>query len=93
MVYLDDFYLSLGIFNRRQTDDFFLFFYIIFPRRLALAFHADCLQRRQFARNVKPIFWIKYAKIFQIVVCRNFYPVCQAIADDNILNLPVGDEK
>ena len=65
-------YHSLGIFSRRQTDDIFL----IFPRKQDLTFHANCLLRRQFAWNVKSCFLGKIRKIFQNVVCWNFYPEC-----------------
>ena len=62
-------YYSLGKFSRWQTDDFFL----SFPRKQNLTFHANCLQWRQFAWNVKTCF---LGKIFLYVVCRKFYPAC-----------------
>ena len=65
-------YHSLGIFSRRQIDDIFL----IFPRKQDLTFHANCLLRRQFAWNVKSCFLGKIRKIFQNVVCWNFYLEC-----------------
>ena len=54
------------------------------PRKQDFTFHANCLQRRQFAWNVKIcevevsvlIFWKKIRKIFQNVVCWKFYPEC-----------------
>ena len=45
-------YHSLGKFSRRQIHDSFF----IFPREQDLIFHANCLQWRQFAWNVKTCF-------------------------------------
>ena len=61
-------YYSLGIFSRRQIDDIFL----IFPRKQELTFHANC----QFVWNVISCFLRKIRKIFQNVICWNFYPEC-----------------
>ena len=63
-------YHSLGWFSRWQIDEIFLFF----PRKQDLTFYANCLHWRQFACNVKSCFLGKI-KIFQIVICWNFYPV------------------
>ena len=38
-----NFYHFLGLFNRRQIDDSFL----IFPRKRALTFHANCLKKEE----------------------------------------------
>ena len=48
----------MGKFSRRQIDDIFL----IFPRKQALIFHANCLLRRQFACNIKAYFLGKIRK-------------------------------
>ena len=66
---LVDLYHSLGKFSRRQID-------YIFPRKQALTFHANRLLRRQTAWNVEVFFWKKRRKLFQNVVCWNFYPEC-----------------
>ena len=39
----------------------------------------DIFLRRQFAWSVKPYFLGKIRKIFQNVVCWNFYPACKAL--------------
>ena len=54
-------YHSLGKFNRWQIDH-------IFPRKYALIFHANCLLKSQSLFSEK-----KIRKIFQNVVCWNFY--------------------
>ena len=51
-------------------------FFLIFPIKQDLTFHANCLQWRQFAWNVKSCFLGKIRKIFQYVVCWKFYPEC-----------------
>ena len=53
----------LGLFSRQQIDDIFL----IFPRKQVLTFHANWLQWRQFARNVKTFFYGKNKR--SISVC------------------------
>ena len=63
---LQNLYHSTGKFRRQLTGDIFL----IFPRKYALKFHANCL--RQFAWNVKAYFLEKIRKIFQYVICWNF---------------------
>ena len=49
---------SLGIFSRQQIYNIFL----IFSRKQALTFHANCLHEKQFAWNVKGHFWRKTKK-------------------------------
>ena len=61
---------TLVEFSRQQIDDIFP----IFPRKLALKFHANCLLRRQFARNVKAYFLGKIREIFGIVIHWIFLP-------------------
>ena len=58
-----------------SADNKLIFFYF-YPRKLDLAFHANCLQWRQFAWNVKSCFLRKNQKKKknQYVVCWNFYP-------------------
>ena len=74
--FLDTPYLALLAFIiRRQNDNIFL----IFPRKLNLTVHADCLCRRQFAWNVKVFFLGKIRKVFQNVVCWNYYPTCSGL--------------
>ena len=46
-------YHSLGLFRWCKLV---IFFFLIFPRKQDLTFHAYCLHCRQFARNVKPYF-------------------------------------
>ena len=41
--------------HQGPTDDI-----LNFPRKLALTYHANFLQQRQFAFTVKPIFGVKY---------------------------------
>ena len=52
-------YNSLGKFSRLHIDDIFL----IFPRKQAMTFHANCLPWRQFAWNVKTCFLDKIKNI------------------------------
>ena len=52
------FYQSLGKFTRWEIGDIFL----IFPRKEDLTLHANCLQWRQFACNVKTFFLEKKKK-------------------------------
>ena len=44
------------------SDNTVTIFFLIFPRTKDLTFHADCLQRRQFACNVMPCFLVKIRK-------------------------------
>ena len=55
-----------------------MIFFYFFPRKLDLAFHANCLQWRQFAWNVKSCFLGKIRKICQNVMKTWFYPECYA---------------
>ena len=55
--------------------DKLMIFFLIFPSKLDLTIHANCLLRRQFAWSVKSYFLGKIRKIFQNIVCWNFYPV------------------
>ena len=59
-----------------SADDKMMLFFLFFPRKQDLTFHANCLRRRQFAWNVKSCFLGKIRKIFQNVVCWKFYPEC-----------------
>ena len=62
-----------------SADDKLMLFFTFFPRKKALTFRANCLlRRRQFAWNGKAYFLEKAWKIFQNVVCWNFYPACLA---------------
>ena len=47
---------------------------------------ATDLLRRQFAWNVKPVFWEKIRKIFQTVICWNFNPGCRALSPNKKKN-------
>ena len=58
-----NFSYSLGCFSRWQTNNIFL----SFPRKQDLAFHANCLQWRQFAWTAKSCFLGKNKK--NISVC------------------------
>ena len=40
----------------KNFSQHFELFFLIFPRKQALTFHANCLLRKQFASNVKPVF-------------------------------------
>ena len=53
-------FLNMSTFSSRlacwiqiSADIILNYFFLICPRKYALAFHANCLLRRQFARNVK----------------------------------------
>ena len=59
---------SLGWSSRQHIDDTFL----IFPRKQVLTFHADCLQWRQFTRNVKTCFLGKVRKYFKMTSAEIF---------------------
>ena len=65
----------MGKFSRRQTYDIFP----IFPRKKDLTVHANCLLRRQFALTVRSYFLGKIRKIFEHVICWNFYPACKVL--------------
>ena len=56
-----------------SADDKLAIFFLFFPEKKDLTFHANCLQWRQYAWNVKSCFMRKIRKIFQYV-CWNFYP-------------------
>ena len=59
------------IFTRWHTGNIFH----IFPRKQDLTIHANCLQWRQFAWNVRSGFLGKIRKKSQNVICWNFYQV------------------
>ena len=65
------FYHSLGQFSRWQIGDIFL----IFPEN-RIWYFTRYLLRRQFAWKIKAYFLWKIRKIFQNVVCWNFYQAC-----------------
>ena len=79
--------LTITILWANSTDDISIFFFF-FKKKLAVIFNANCLLVktyfwdslhelwRQFAGNIKAYFLGKIRKIFQNVVCWNFYPVC-----------------
>ena len=67
---LENIYSALWV--KFSADDilkvFFLCFLLIFPRKQDLTFHANCLQLRQFARKINPVFEEKLEKTgFDIV--------------------------
>ena len=51
-------------------------FFLFFLEKNDLTLFANCLLRKQFAWNVKTYF---LGKIFQNVVCWNFYPACKVL--------------
>ena len=58
-----------------SANDISIIFFLIFPRKLALILHANCLLRRQFYMKCQSVFSGEKKKI-QNVVCWNFYPEC-----------------
>ena len=56
---------TLGIF---LADDILKYFFLIFPHKTELTFHAKCLQWRQFAWNVKSCF-LEEKKCHKFFVC------------------------
>ena len=60
-----------AIFSRRQ-----ILIFLLFPEKLDLTFHANCLHWRQLAWNIKSCFLGKIREIFKTVVCWKFYPEC-----------------
>ena len=57
-----------SILGKKKSGDSILKFFLIFPRKEALTFHANCLLRRQSAWNVKAYFLGKIGKIS--LICR-----------------------
>ena len=51
-----------------STDNILKCLFFVFPRKQALAFHANCLLTRQFAHGMsKPIFWEKKENIIDLL--------------------------
>ena len=55
-----------------SAEDKLMIFFLVFSKIRLWQF----MQRRQFAWNVTADFLGKILKIFQVIVCRNFYPAC-----------------
>ena len=53
---------KLAYWVKNSTDDILKYFFLIFPRKQDLTFHANCPQSRQFACNVKAYFLGKIRK-------------------------------
>ena len=66
-----------NLWQIQQTKNWWYF--SIIPIKHDLAFLANCLHWRQFARNTKSCFVGKVRKIFQNVVCWIFYPACKVL--------------
>ena len=57
---------ALPLWVNSAADTLVIFSFFFFPRKQVLIFHANYLQKRQVARNVKTCF---QGKIFQNVIC------------------------
>ena len=53
-----------------SADDKLMILFLIFPTQQDLTFHANCLHWRQFAWNVKPVFWKNI--YFKMMSAENF---------------------
>ena len=59
-----------------SADDNLTIFFSYFSQKTGLTFHANCLLRRQFAWNIRSCSLGRIRKIFQNVVCWNYYSAC-----------------
>ena len=68
--YVIHWYLALSMLSRNFSRQHCKTFFLIFPRKYALAFHAICLLRRQFAWNANACFLRKKKKkCCQFIIC------------------------
>ena len=54
-----DMLLMFGMLGKKLSGCHFKIFFLVFPRKCGLKFHANCLLRRQLLEMSIPTFWVK----------------------------------
>ena len=63
---------ALALHILSLADDKLVIFFLTFPEKEGLIFHANCFLRRKFTYNVKPFFLEKALKHFKISYAETF---------------------